>query len=468
MNFRTSSWQDQKKGTYPFLPCLLLYEKEEKVGNHMQQTTPMAELPVAHLSPSKTSDPTKEASQPIVTPNKQSETDRVRAYLLLWLTFGIFFASTGAGKLWDRYWHATVRFDTFWSPPHFFVFVMTTMSGMLVAFIAFNPRLRVWYGPGIRFPFLPFEIAGSLVILGGGLVALTITIIFDNFWHSTYGLDETQWSVPHCMLGWSWLTVILGFIAARLAFRKFYPPHWITNLFMALLMLEFLCPAVLGPFYLMYSPHLVNALKNIPIVKTEPSIQHMYRIYEHFALTRQTHPLYIPFAAIFAGAALTLLRRLDARKRVFLLGPFLWSLLIMGRDWYTLCFLHYDGVKKITDILPILLKEPSLWIPIPLFVAVIMYTILSYSSLKENRIFILTGIIFGLCTFAIWHAALWMILLTLPAGATLLFGAWLGNYIYDMIEKPRLETLMHFLLATCAQIPAVLGIVDLFMRRATP
>ncbi len=430
----------------------------------MQQTTPMAELPVADFSSSEIKGPSQTA--PMLA--KRSEKDRVRAYLLLWLTFGIFFASTGAGKLWDRYWHATVRFDTFWSPPHFFVFVMTTMTAMLVAFIAFSPRLRIWYGSGIRFPFLPFEIAGSLVVLGGGLVALTITILFDNFWHSTYGLDETQWSVPHCMLGWSWLTIILGFVAARLAFRKYYPPHWITNLFMALLILEFLCPAVLGPFYLMYSPHLVNALKSIPIVKTEPSIQHMYRIYEHFALTRQTHPLFIIVAAIFAGTALTLLRRLDARKRVFLLGPFLWSLLLMGRDWYTLYFLHYNGVKKIIDIFPILLKEPSLWIPIPLFLAVIVYTALSHSSFKENRVLVLTGIVFGIGTFAIWHTGLWMILLALPAGAGMLFGVWLGNYIYDMIEKPHLDTLMYFLLATCAQIPAALGIVDLFMRRATP
>ena len=434
----------------------------------MQQTTPMAELPVANFSPSETDSLTQTVQLPNGTENKQTETDRVRAYLLLWLTFGIFFASTGAGKLWDRYWHATVRFDTFWSPPHFFVFVMTTISGLLVAFIAFNPRLRVWYGPAIRFPFLPFEIAGSLVILGGGLVALTITIIFDNFWHSTYGLDETQWSAPHCMLGWAWLTVILGFVAARLAFRKYYPMHWLTRLFIALLMLEFLCPAVLGPFYLMYSPHLVNALKNIPIVRTEPSIQHLYRIYEHFALTRQTSPLFIPFVALFAGTALMLLRRLDASKRVFLLAPLLWSLLIMGRDWYTLYFLHYDDIKKITDLIPILLKEPSLWVPIPLFVAVITYTILGYSSFKENRILILTGIVFSICTFAIWHTTPWMLLLAVPAGVTLLLGAWLGNYIYDMIEKPRLETLMHFLLATCAQIPATLGIIDLFMRRITP
>lgn len=438
----------------------------EKVGYRMQQTTPMAELPTADFSPSAHVKRDAKPPSPKKGAPSETATGQVWAYRLLWVTFFLFFASTGAGKLWDRVWHATVRFDTFWSPPHFFVFVMTSITGVLVATIAFTPKLRRWYGPSIRVPFLPFEIAGSLVVLGGGLVALMITIIFDNFWHSTYGLDETQWSVPHCMLGWSWLTIILGFVAARLAFRTYRPTSWLTNLVMALLILEFLCPAILGPFYLMYSPHLVNALKNIPIVKTEPSAQHMYKIYEHFGLTRQTNPLFIPIAALFAGCAIVLLRRLDSRKRVFILAPLLWSFLLMGRDWYTLYFLHYAGIRKISDLLPVIPREPSLWIPIPLLAAVLVYSLLQHSSFKENRILALSGIVFGICTFGIWHTTPWMMLLALPAGATMLCGAWLGHYIYDIIEKPRLENLMRFLLATCAQIPATLGIVDLFMRRA--
>ncbi|GHO85994.1 hypothetical protein [Dictyobacter formicarum] len=436
----------------------------------MQQTPSMAELPAAGFS---STDNLIREDQKLIPPvstsdQKTQPAGQAWAYRLLWVTFFIFFASTGAGKLWDRVWHATVRFDNFWSPPHFFVFVMTSVTAALVATIAFTPKLRIWYGPCVRVPFLPFEIAGSLVVLGGGLTALSITIMFDNFWHSTYGLDETQWSVPHCMLGWSWLTIILGFVAARMAFRKYRPINCLTNLVMALLILEFLCPAVLGPFYLMYSPHLVNALKNIPIVRTEPSAQHMYRIYEQFGLTRQTNPLFIPIVTGFAGAALILLRRLDARKRVFLLAPFLWSMLLMGRDWYTIYFLHYEGTRTIAGIFHVIPKEPSLWVPIPLFVAAVAYTMLHQTSFKENRILALCGIIFAICTYFIWHTSSWMLLLAIPAGATILLGARLGNYIYDIIEKPRLQALMSFLMATCAQIPAALGIIDLFMRRATP
>ncbi len=400
--------------------------------------------------------------------NTQEPASLIWAYRLLWLTFIIFFASTGIGKLWDRVWHATIRFDTFWSAPHLFIFIMTVISGLLIAAIAFTPSLQPWFGPAIRLPILRLRFAGSLIILGAGLIMLSITIMLDNFWHTAYGLDETQWSMPHCMLGWCWLTIILGFVSARLAFRPYRPINWLTKTVIALLLLEFLCPAVLGPYYLMYSPNLIHALANIPIVRGEPSAQHMYRIYLHYGLTRQTSPLFIPLVALFAGTAMALLRKIDAHARLFIVAPLLWSLTLMGRDWYTLLFLHYDGIKKITDLLHVLMREPSLWLPIPLFIAVVAFWLLEHSSFREGRIFALSGLIFGICTFFIWHSANWMVLLAMPAAATMVLGARLGKWIYQVIEKPRMDTLLRLLLTTCAQIPAILGVIDLIMRRTTP
>jgi len=408
-----------------------------------------------------------EYSPPIESTSTVNPRSQVWAYRLLWFTFITFVASTGAGKLWDRVWHATHRFDTFWSPPHFLVFLMTLICGLLVATIAFTPSLRIWFGPSVRVPIIRWDIAGTLVILGAGLVALTITIMLDNVWHTAFGLDETQWSVPHSMLGWCWLIIILGFIAARLAFREYRPVNWLTTIVMAILILEFLCPAILGPFYLMYSPNLVHALASIPVVLTEPSAQHMYRIYLHYGLTRQTNPLFIPMVALFAGIALAMLRGLDKRARVFLLAPFLWSLTLMGRDWYTLYFLHYGGIKHITDILPIALQEPSLWVPIPLIIAALVFVGLEHTSFNEIRRYAIAGVIFGISTFFIWHTSPWMILLAIPAGLTAALGSWIGNWIYHLLEKPSFIGLMKFVLVCCAQIPAISGVIDLFMRRTT-
>ncbi|GAC1363455.1 MAG: hypothetical protein NVS2B12_32760 [Ktedonobacteraceae bacterium] len=396
---------------------------------------------------------------------KQYEQSLTWAYRVFWATFFIFFVATATGKLWDRVWHIVNRFDTFWSPPHLYVATMTMFTGFLVAGIAFTPHLRKWYGPAVRMPLFPFKVPGSLIILGGGLIALSITIMLDNLWHTAFGLDETQWSLPHDMLAWDWFIIITGFIAARLAFRRYYPMGWLTNLVVAILMLEFLCPPVLGPFYLMYSPGLIHALANMPIVLGEPSAQHLYRIYLHFQLTRQTSPLFIPVVSLFAGAALTFLLKIDARKRILLLAPFLWSITLMARDLYTILFLHYNGATKAIDIVRIALQEPSLWLPIPLFVAALVFEILRHTRLGQLSIFAWCGLAFGICTFGIWHTSIWMLLLILPGTFTFVLGTKFGRVLFQLIEEPTLDNVMKFLLITCAQVPAILGVVDLIMRR---
>jgi hypothetical protein len=401
-------------------------------------------------------------------PKASEPKDMVVAYRLFWFTFVLFFASTALGKLWDRTWHLTHFFDTFWSPPHLFIFVMTTLTGLIVARIAFTPRLRIWFGPTLRIPLIHFPVPGSLVILGAGLIALSCTIQFDNFWHSTFGLDETQWSAPHDMLTWCWMTIILGFVAARLAFRPYRPTNWVTQLVIAVMVLEFLCPPILGPFYLNYTLGLLRAMQHMPIVLTEPTAQHMYRIYLQFRISRQTCAAFIPMVALFAGVAMAFLHNLDRRARIFLLAPLIWSMTLMARDLCTILFLHYEGVKRWTQILPVALKEPSLWVPIPLLVAAVVSKLLHRTSFTENRIHVICGIIFGLCTYAIWHFATWEIWLSVIAGLTMLYGSWIGKWIYRLLEKPTFGGVMRFLGTACVLMPIPLGLLDLCLRWSTP
>ncbi|GHO87697.1 hypothetical protein [Dictyobacter formicarum] len=402
-------------------------------------------------------------------PGRCNEPKSVKwAYRLFWFTFVLFFAGTGSGKLWDRVWHATRRFDTFWSPPHFFVFVVTACTGALVAVIALTPSLSIWFGPAVSLPRLHFRVPAALMILGSGLVLLCITITLDNFWHTAFGLDETQWSVPHDMLGWCWFTIIFGFAASRLAFRRYRPLSWFTNIVIAVLIIEFMCPPMLGPFYLNYSPHLLHALANLPVVRKEPDAQHMYRIYLNHGLTRQTCPLFIPQVAFFAGAALALLRRIDRRLRIFLLAPLFWSCFTATRDLYTIFLLRYHEVSRPLDVVPVALHEPSLWVPIPLFLAAVVFELCRRLRFSESCCYIMCGAIFSLCTFAIWHTTLWMLLLVPMATGTLFGGSRIGNWFYSMLNKPTLDKLTTFLLIFCAQIPTALGVIDLILRRTTP
>jgi hypothetical protein len=209
-------------------------------------------------------------------------------------------------------------------------------------------------------------------------------------------------------------------------------------------------------------------MEHMPIVRTEPTAQHVYHIYLQFGITRLTSPLFIPMAALFAGVATALLHCLDRRARIFLAAPLVWSVTLMARDLYTILFLHYKGVKLWTQIMSVALKEPSLWMPIPLFVAVIVCKLLRRTSFTENRIYVICGSICGLCTYAIWPVASWEIWLIVAAGLTMLYGSWIGKWLYRLLEKPTFAGLMRLLLTTFVLIPVPLGLVDLCLRWSTP
>jgi len=125
-------------------------------------------------------------------------------------------------------------------------------------------------------------------------------------------------------------------------------------------------------------------------------------------------------------------------------------------------------VKLWRQIIPVALKEPSLWVPIPLFVAVIVCELLRRTSFTENRIYVICGAIFGLCTYAIWHVASWEIWLAIAAGLTMLYGSWVGKWLYRLLEKPTFAGVMRLLLTTCVLVPAPLGVIDLCLRWSTP
>lgn len=392
----------------------------------------------------------------------------VWASRLLWLTFILFFLSTGLGKLWDRVWHLTHTFDTFWSPPHLFVSTMTAITVVLVMTLAFSPYFRGTFGPFIHLPLINVKVAGPLVILAGSLAALSISIMLDAFWHTAFGFDETQWSLPHNTIVMSWLMIILGFVSYRLAFRQYRPISWLTKLVLAMLILGFLYPAILGPFYLNYSPNLLHALANVPVNRVQAPVRHLYRIYVAAQLSRQTSPLFIPFVTFFAGIALALLGSLDRRARIFLLKPLLWSLIFMIRDWYTLFFLHYHGVTHIRDLVPVLIQEPSLWVPIPLLAAAIVDFTLREMGLSEFWTRMTTGAIFGVLVFFIWHSSPLMVLLTIPAAPIMVLGTTIGRWIYRVLENPTCSDISMLLFTACSELPAFFGAVDLILRRTIP
>jgi len=125
------------------------------------------------------------------------------ALRLLWLTFWLAAIAAVIGGSWDGYWHLTHPFDGFFSPPHVFVYGTCTVMGLVICLMTFAPSIRRAFGPGFSVPLIRFPVPGPLFILGGATVMLGAAgLIFDNFWHTNFGLDETNWSFPHAMIGW--------------------------------------------------------------------------------------------------------------------------------------------------------------------------------------------------------------------------------------------------------------------------
>ena len=109
----------------------------------------------------------------IATPAVAAEKDRVgltTAYRLLWLAVIFDILAFGFGFEWDRRWHATHPFEDFFSPPHLFVYSMHLCATLTLAYIAFTPDLRRWFGDAFALPPFPFPVPGAIALAGGGFV----------------------------------------------------------------------------------------------------------------------------------------------------------------------------------------------------------------------------------------------------------------------------------------------------------
>ncbi|MBC8078582.1 MAG: hypothetical protein H7Y32_21070, partial [Chloroflexales bacterium] len=222
---------------------------------------------------------------------------------LLWTAFWLIVFTVVVGQAWDGYWHITNVFDGFWSPPHVFVYAMSTFAGLFVVALCFTPRLRHSFGPGLVVPGLPFALPGPLFLLAAGFVALGVAgMVVDNLWHTAYGLNETQWSLPHAMIGAAICVMLLGFTSCRLALRAHRPLRWPTALLLGVLLIGG-TKFFLGPLYQNPTAEGVRALASIPVLAAQPALQQGARVVLDWNLTR-SNPALVVLGAVWAGIAL--------------------------------------------------------------------------------------------------------------------------------------------------------------------
>jgi hypothetical protein len=149
---------------------------------------------------------------------------RARPWLLRhpWFVLGsltVFALVAAFGNAWDLDWHVMIGRDTFWIPPHTMMYAAIALSGMLVAGVVLSGILAdpAAAGPptllGLRAPL-------GLVVLGLGVVQMSLSAPFDDWWHRMYGVDVTIWSPPHLIGFTGALVMLAGLTIAVLAQRR--------------------------------------------------------------------------------------------------------------------------------------------------------------------------------------------------------------------------------------------------------
>ena len=392
------------------------------------------------------------------SPLQGASENLARTHWWLWITFFAMVATVSIGLSWDKAYHATHSFDTFYSPPHLFIYSMTILTMLLFEVLVFSPRFRTWFGPGFRLPLIRFEVPGALVITGSGLAMLGFAgLVLDNLWHSNFGLDETAWTTPHAMLGWSWFIATLGFISCRLALRSHKPVRWYTAAILGYLILGFSASPILGPLWQHHTPEMVQAIASIPTLADQSPVQHASRIYLEWHLDR-TNPLFIPLGAVWAGSGLALVRSLDRRVTVLLMAIFVWSLMSLIQAYKTAVYLD--------QFLPVS-KDPASWLPLPIFPAAIVMVVMLKIGLSERWAWAGAGIAFGLITFLVWGTSVSVALLVILAAPAMVAGALVGKWIYRILENPSKEGVRSLVLAGLG-VPFLTGVIDLLLRWVTP
>ncbi len=125
------------------------------------------------------------------------------------------------GLAWDVSWHRTIGRDTFFSPPHLFLYagVALQAGAALAATLASTLGAPLLPGRQVRLGALRTPLGFALGGLGAALVIGSAP--FDELWHRAFGRDVDIWSPPHLLAIGGHAVVVAGLLLNALALRVF-------------------------------------------------------------------------------------------------------------------------------------------------------------------------------------------------------------------------------------------------------
>jgi hypothetical protein len=128
------------------------------------------------------------------------------------------------GLIWDISWHMSIGRDGLFSAPHLAIYaggiVAGIFSGYRVLRITFTGS-DIEKSRSVRFWGIFYGALGDLFCIWGAIAMLT-SAPFDDWWHSTYGLDVTILSPPHTVLLLGMIMIQFGAIISVLTFKNIH------------------------------------------------------------------------------------------------------------------------------------------------------------------------------------------------------------------------------------------------------
>ena len=374
----------------------------------------------------------------------------VRAHRNVLAVFGFVFVAITVGRSWDGLWHTTHEFDDFFSPPHIFIYSCVAAAMVLYARILLRPDLTRWFGAPVRVPVAGVRVPGSLLNLGLGLAVIGAAGVFDATWHTLFGLDETNWSTPHAMLGWGIFLAVLGYVSCRLALDATHPTSGVGKAIIAAIVVFAAMAPSMGPIGQIRGPAETERVARIPVLAADENAQHGFRVLLEYNINR-THPVFVVLVALWAVGVVALLRRLD-RRTGFVLG-------VCGA-----ITLFQFGGRRAPDGLEYVL-------PPPVIVAALLVVGIIAAGRSERLAWAVAGLGTGVAAFLGWGlagdpaVALALVPLTPVVGVV---GGWLGRFVWQTIAEPTAKRTLALGVLGGIGCPLATGLVDLYMRSSVP
>jgi hypothetical protein len=276
----------------------------------------------------------------------------------------------------DLQWHTDVGRDKLFTPPHIMILAGIVPTSIMLSSYIF------WYSfiskqeEKVGFYIGPFIAPTSLWMMVCGLITLVFGGLYDDFWHTSYGIDTTIITPPHVWTFAGGMLVEIATIALALQMKnrlKENCPKWLDLIILGTLW------ALVYHFHLAFANFLDPRVWSFEILNIN--------IILHFIFAGATLMIFLPLADRWLGknGAISLSGLMLGSQLLFLiLVPFLVSLFMTSEHFFRpgsphttwaahclpwllmpglLCVKKYSSLENPKSLIALVILADVVWLP---------------------------------------------------------------------------------------------------------